>query len=235
MVPLLPKLRGHFAEFLNHSYPERLSIFNLTTCVGLGYGPYTHIARGFSRQYRITNFTNKGYASRLGHKRATDLPITRLTRLHQQSNKWHGYLPVSPHRLDHISGPTHAHNTIARRRKYHACGWLVSMLYHGRAYTGTRISTGYPSTTPVGLALGPDSPWEDELDPGTLSHPAGQILTVQFVTHACILTRTQSTTPYSIASTHARRSPTQHTKIYCRGFGGVLEPHYIVGAKPLDQ
>ena len=67
MVPLLPKLRGHFAEFLNHSYPERLSIFNLTTCVGLGYGPYTHIARGFSRQYRITNFTNKGSASRLNH------------------------------------------------------------------------------------------------------------------------------------------------------------------------
>ena len=65
MVPLLPKLRGHFAEFLNHSYPERLSIFNLTTCVGLGYGPYTHIARGFSRQYRITNFTKKGSASRL--------------------------------------------------------------------------------------------------------------------------------------------------------------------------
>src|SRR5699024_4776235 len=28
-------------------------------CVGLGYGPYTHIARGFSRQYRITNFTKK--------------------------------------------------------------------------------------------------------------------------------------------------------------------------------
>src|SRR5699024_12028303 len=48
-------------------YPERLSIFNLTTCVGLGYGPYTHIARGFSRQYRITNFTNKGSASRLNH------------------------------------------------------------------------------------------------------------------------------------------------------------------------
>ena len=51
VVPLLPKLRGHFAEFLNHSSPERLSIFNLTTCVGLGYGPYIHIARGFSRQY----------------------------------------------------------------------------------------------------------------------------------------------------------------------------------------
>ena len=59
-APLLPKLRGHFAEFLNHSSPERLSIFNLTTCVGLGYGPYTHIARGFSRQYRITTINPNG-------------------------------------------------------------------------------------------------------------------------------------------------------------------------------
>ena len=154
----------------------------------------------------------------------TDLPITWPTRLHQQSTQWHGYLTVSPHRLDHISGPTHAHTTIIRRIKPHACGWLVSMLYHGRAYTGTRISTGCPSTTPVGLALGPDSPWEDELDPGTLSHPAGQILTVQFVTHACILTRTQSTTPYSIASTHARRSPTQISKIFAAASAVCLSP-----------
>ena len=60
MAPLLPKLRGHFAEFLNHSSPERLSILYLTTCVGLGYGPNMHIARGFSRQYRITEFTLYG-------------------------------------------------------------------------------------------------------------------------------------------------------------------------------
>ena len=113
---------------------------------------------------------------------------------------------------------------VTRRQPEHACGWLVSMLYHGRAYTGTRISTGCPSTTPVGLALGPDSPWEDELDPGTLSHPAGQILTVQFVTHACILTRTQSTTPYSIASTHARRSPTQISKIFAAASAVCLSP-----------
>lgn len=31
MAPLLPKLRGHFAEFLNHSSPERLGILYLTT------------------------------------------------------------------------------------------------------------------------------------------------------------------------------------------------------------
>ena len=112
------------------------------------------------------------------------------------------------------------------------------MFWYCRLCVGTRISTGCPSTTPVGLALGPDSPWEDELDPGTLSHPAGQILTVQFVTHACILTRTQSTTPYSIASTTTRShasfsgnstlpSPTPHHYGYtwcCHNFGGVLSP-----------
>ena len=39
-VPLLPKLRGHFAEFLNHSSLDLLGILYLTTCVGLGYGPH---------------------------------------------------------------------------------------------------------------------------------------------------------------------------------------------------
>jgi hypothetical protein len=38
-APLLPKLRGYFAEFLNHSYLVRLGMLYLTTCVGLGYGP----------------------------------------------------------------------------------------------------------------------------------------------------------------------------------------------------
>ena len=33
------------------------------------------------------------------------------------------------------------------------------------------------STTPVGLALGPDSPRDDERGPGTLGHPAGGIFT----------------------------------------------------------
>ena len=36
-VPLLPKLRGHFAEFLRESYLAPLSILYLPTCVGLGY------------------------------------------------------------------------------------------------------------------------------------------------------------------------------------------------------
>ena len=47
VVPLLPKLRGHFAEFLNHSSLDRLSILYLTTCVGLGYGPCTNSLEAF--------------------------------------------------------------------------------------------------------------------------------------------------------------------------------------------
>jgi len=35
---LIPKLRSHFAEFLQHNYLKRLNLLNLFTCVGLQYG-----------------------------------------------------------------------------------------------------------------------------------------------------------------------------------------------------
>ena len=47
MAPLLPKLRGHFAEFLHHDSLDLLSILYLTTCVGLGYGPLKPRADAF--------------------------------------------------------------------------------------------------------------------------------------------------------------------------------------------
>ena len=158
MAPLLPKLRGQFAEFLNHSSPDRLSIFYLTTCVGFGYGPYIHIARGFSRQHRITNFPKYGYASRL------TLYVLRIYLEHGPhayttiSITWHGYLPASPHHLATTSsGPQHHTHQPPRKAAKGACsGGLVSLIHHGRGNTGTGISTRYPSTTPVGLALGPD-------------------------------------------------------------------------------
>ncbi len=46
---------------------------------------------------------------------------------------------------------------------------------------GTGISTCFPSTTPFGLALGPDLPWADEPSPGILRLPAGRILTCLIV------------------------------------------------------
>ena len=98
-VPLLPKLRGHFAEFLNHSSPARLSIFYLTTCVGYGYGPYMHIARGFSRQYRITNFTHRRATHHASHTMTMAFHTPSCHTLTPQSNKWLGYHTASPHHL----------------------------------------------------------------------------------------------------------------------------------------
>ena len=47
-APLLPKLRGHFAEFLDNASPVGLGILSLSTCVGLRYG-YIWRHSGFSR------------------------------------------------------------------------------------------------------------------------------------------------------------------------------------------
>jgi hypothetical protein len=51
-APFLPKLQGHFAEFLDNASPAGLRILSSSTCVGLRYG---HIQRhsGFSRQLEL--------------------------------------------------------------------------------------------------------------------------------------------------------------------------------------
>ena len=41
-APLIPKLRGQFAEFLNYPSPVGLRILFLTTCVGLRYGRFRY-------------------------------------------------------------------------------------------------------------------------------------------------------------------------------------------------
>ena len=48
-APLLPKLRGHFAEFLNNTSSAGLRILSSSTCVGLRYG-YNINNSGFSWQ-----------------------------------------------------------------------------------------------------------------------------------------------------------------------------------------
>ena len=47
-APLIPKLRGQFAEFLNYPSPVGLRILFLTTCVGFQYGHRIYTI-GFSR------------------------------------------------------------------------------------------------------------------------------------------------------------------------------------------
>ena len=46
-APLLPKLRGQLAEFLNESYPAHLSLLSQPTCVGFGYERETSSLEAF--------------------------------------------------------------------------------------------------------------------------------------------------------------------------------------------
>ena len=83
VAPLLPKLRGQFAEFLNHSSPARLSMLYLTTCVGFGYGPCTHSLEAFLGSTGSPTSPTKGYASRLTHMTTGFDQCCRATRLHR--------------------------------------------------------------------------------------------------------------------------------------------------------
>src|SRR5207248_8656945 len=56
---LLPKLRDHFAEFLNEGSSDRLGILYLHTCVGFGTGT-TSLPRGFSWRHGFKHFGPKG-------------------------------------------------------------------------------------------------------------------------------------------------------------------------------
>ena len=81
MAPLLPKLRGHFAEFLDNASPAGLGVLPSSTCVGLRYG-YCMNNSGFSRHgYRMLRyflslrFTPSDWC--------TGLPLHLLLRLHR--------------------------------------------------------------------------------------------------------------------------------------------------------
>ena len=95
-APLLPKLRGRFAEFLHHGSPVRLGMLCPTTCVGLGYGRTGPSRRGFSRRHRITLLPRPhraGSPSRLTpaiEGSRPDLPGRRAARLNGPSHQTRG-------------------------------------------------------------------------------------------------------------------------------------------------
>ena len=80
-APLLPKLRGHFAEFLNNASPVGLRILSSSTCVGLRYG-YDMIYSGFSwhMAHMLPYFISVRVTPSYCH---TDLPAWLLSRLHR--------------------------------------------------------------------------------------------------------------------------------------------------------
>ena len=82
-APLLPKLRGHFAEFLNNASPVGLGILSLSTCVGLRYG-YMPRHSGFSRHLAtVLPYSFSVHVTAL-HRTAAFPPVL-LLRLYRSS------------------------------------------------------------------------------------------------------------------------------------------------------
>ena len=93
-APLIPKLRGNFAEFLNEGYLDHLSILYLPTCVGFGTGT-RFLPRSFSRRHGVRDspaHEPAGIAPRVNA--APDLPGATPT-----------CLPQGNHRLGSLSLP----------------------------------------------------------------------------------------------------------------------------------
>ena len=123
------------------------------------------------------------------------------------------YLPASPHHLPTTpSGQRLHHSPSLRRDQGRLHGLSIRRFSTGRSITGTGISTGCPSTTPVGLALGPDLPWADQLDPGTLSQSAQEFPTLVSLLMPAFSLVNRPPLPFGVASPGTRRSPTHHNR-----------------------
>ena len=88
-APLLPKLRGHFAEFLLHGSLEHLRLLASPTCVGLRYGrnrsspPRLFLAACFGNPWQRSENPALGVRS---HPWGGLFFPLRATPLHQDSN-----------------------------------------------------------------------------------------------------------------------------------------------------
>ena len=99
-APLLPKLRGHFAEFLGNTSSAGLRILSSSTCVGLRYGRMANNS-GFSRQEgahaSLLHFTpHHGFVFS-----TADLPAVRLPRLYRTFH----FRPMFPSRVPTVLLP----------------------------------------------------------------------------------------------------------------------------------
>ncbi len=88
-VILIPKLRMHFAEFLNEGFLAHLRILSLPTCVGFSTGTHNFV-RSFSRQLGSCDFDSsvdlspyqfstliEGFASQSVYRLRRTLPTVR--------------------------------------------------------------------------------------------------------------------------------------------------------------
>ena len=146
-VPLIPKLRGYFAEFLNEGFLARLRILTLPTCVGLRYGHLKASLEVFldslGAATSLLVFTPRYLSGFYEPRFCLQFALLAWTRF---SSRALG-LPC-----------------------------CVTPSFK-RLYGGIGFSTDCPSPTLFSLGLGPDLPWADEPSPGILRFSAGRIRT----------------------------------------------------------
>ena len=123
-APLLPKLRGHFAEFLLHGSLEHLRLLASPTCVGLRYGRIEH---SHARLFLAASFENPWL-----DKSSTRHPISPLARYFPRARLLRCIRTSNTRRFFCFRVPPHDQHT----------------------QHGTGILTRFPSPTPLGLGLG---------------------------------------------------------------------------------
>ena len=159
---------------------------------------------------------------------------------------WRSYPPASPHRLATTRrGPTLPCSVPEGTYRFGRLAHLDS--------PGTRLHE-HGNINPLSIDYACRPRLRSRLTLGGLTWPrnpwsfGGRDSHSSFATHACILTRTPSTTrslggftgcttlPYPTPRLHPPGEPGGRITLRCcHGFGGALEPRYIVGAGPLDQ
>ena len=99
-APLLPKLRGYFAEFLSGRSLTRLGILSLSTCVGLRYGQPKDSLEVFLGSMESASWFGRGRTSWLPLVLTTPRIFLRdpPTSPSGISNRPYAYPSASPHR-----------------------------------------------------------------------------------------------------------------------------------------
>src|SRR4051812_26720206 len=175
-----------------------------------------------------------------------DLPAGRATPLHRYHH--------SPGGLPSCVTPSLAYYRIGSRaphRRSEELRWFGRLASPGSAWALLR---GYGNINPLSIDYACRPRLRSRLTLGGLAWPrnpwssGGGVSHSPLATHACILTRGASTAgflrrfnrhttlPYPSLHLAGRlQKPADGRPEECHGFGGVLEPRYIVGAEPLDQ
>ena len=126
-APLLPKLRGHFAEFLLRNSLEHLRLLASPTCVGLRYG--RHMSS----------------SAKLFLAACVTIPLRGSSPLRHRFS-------ATPSGFAYSGTPT----TLHRNPPPDGLLAPASLLRLEQTYDGTGMLTRFPSATPFGLTLGAD-------------------------------------------------------------------------------